>query len=243
MRPVAAGDPTGRRRPHGSRTARRTARASPGSPPTPTRGRPRPTPLTTAAAAAPPGRLGPGLAVAGGRRARADGRPARRHARRRRRVALARERRRGHASRASTATASLPPLEADNGSIAAVAAQLLPSTVQVLAMGGADGEAGGGATGSGFVLDGQGHVITNNHVVAGATDDGRDHRRRPQGRGARRRASSAAARSTTSPCSRSRTPGRCGRPRSARRGDARRARASWRSGRRSASAAPSPPAS
>jgi putative serine protease PepD len=67
---------------------------------------------------------------------------------------------------------SLPPLEADNGSIAAVAAQLLPSTVQILAMGGADGESGGGATGSGFVLDDQGHVITNNHVVAGATAPG-----------------------------------------------------------------------
>jgi putative serine protease PepD len=67
---------------------------------------------------------------------------------------------------------TLPPLEADNGSIAAVAAQLLPSTVQILAMGGADGESGGGATGSGFVLDDQGHVITNNHVVAGATGAG-----------------------------------------------------------------------
>lgn len=67
---------------------------------------------------------------------------------------------------------TLPPLEADNGSIAAVAAQLLPSTVQILAMGGADGESGGGATGSGFVLDDQGHVITNNHVVAGATGPG-----------------------------------------------------------------------
>ena len=64
---------------------------------------------------------------------------------------------------------SLQPLEADNGSISAVAAQLLPSTVQILAMGGSDGESGGGATGSGFVLDGKGHVITNNHVVAGAT--------------------------------------------------------------------------
>jgi putative serine protease PepD len=67
---------------------------------------------------------------------------------------------------------SLPPLEADNGSIASVAAQLLPSTVQILAMGGADGETSGGATGSGFVLDDQGHVITINHVVAGATAPG-----------------------------------------------------------------------
>ena len=33
-----------------------------------------------------------------------------------------------------------------------------------------DGEAGG-ATGSGFVLDKQGHVITNNHVVEQAAED------------------------------------------------------------------------
>jgi putative serine protease PepD len=63
-----------------------------------------------------------------------------------------------------------PPLEADNTSIAAVAGELLPSTVQILAEGGAEGGQGsGGATGSGFVLDREGHVITNNHVVAGST--------------------------------------------------------------------------
>ena len=61
-----------------------------------------------------------------------------------------------------------PPLEADNGNISAVAQQLLPSTVQILA-----GEIeGDGATGSGFVLDRRGHVITNNHVVAEATGSG-----------------------------------------------------------------------
>jgi putative serine protease PepD len=64
------------------------------------------------------------------------------------------------------------PLKADNGSVAAVAARLLPSTVQVLARGGPDGESRGGATGSGFVMDDNGHVITNNHVVADATGDG-----------------------------------------------------------------------
>jgi putative serine protease PepD len=64
------------------------------------------------------------------------------------------------------------PLKADNGSITAVAARLLPSTVQIQAKGGADGAAGGGATGSGFVLDDRGHVVTNNHVVADATGEG-----------------------------------------------------------------------
>ncbi len=64
------------------------------------------------------------------------------------------------------------PLRADNGSIPAVAAKLLPSTVQVQAKGGADGSTSGGATGSGFVLDDKVHVITNNHVVADATGAG-----------------------------------------------------------------------
>jgi putative serine protease PepD len=64
------------------------------------------------------------------------------------------------------------PLAADNGSVSAVAARLLPSTVQVQAKGGADGSTQGGATGSGFVLDDKDHVITNNHVVADATGKG-----------------------------------------------------------------------
>lgn len=64
-------------------------------------------------------------------------------------------------------TVTKPPLPADNGSITAVAEQLLPSTVQILAE--MDGQRGG-ATGSGFVLDRQGHVITNNHVVEDAAE-------------------------------------------------------------------------
>lgn len=65
-------------------------------------------------------------------------------------------------------TASEAPLDVDNGSIAAVADELLPSTVQILAE--FKGEEGG-ATGSGFVLDKQGHIVTNNHVVAAAAED------------------------------------------------------------------------
>ncbi|GCD91023.1 S1C family serine protease [Nocardioides sp. LS1] len=65
-------------------------------------------------------------------------------------------------------TVNAPPLAADNGSVAAVAQELLPSTVQISAE--YDGEKGG-ATGSGFVLDRQGHIITNNHVVASAASD------------------------------------------------------------------------
>ncbi|MBV9832747.1 MAG: trypsin-like peptidase domain-containing protein [Marmoricola sp.] len=60
------------------------------------------------------------------------------------------------------------PLPANNGSIAAVAQKVLPSTVQIVAE--YDGKPQG-ATGSGFVLDAKGHIITNNHVVAQADQD------------------------------------------------------------------------
>ena len=79
-----------------------------------------------------------------------------------------------------TESAVPAPLPVDNRSIAAVADQLLPSTVQVLARGAGDGP---GATGSGFVLDRRGHVITNNHVVTDSTGDREiqvvDHEGRP----------------------------------------------------------------
>ncbi|WP_372736833.1 S1C family serine protease, partial [Nocardioides sp.] len=66
------------------------------------------------------------------------------------------------------APVSTPPLEPGEATVANVAAELLPSTVQISAEYG--GEAGG-ATGSGFVLDSKGHVITNNHVVEEAAQD------------------------------------------------------------------------
>ncbi len=61
-----------------------------------------------------------------------------------------------------------PPLPADNASIANVAAKVLPSTVQIIAEYKGRSQ---GATGSGWVFDKQGHVITNNHVVAEAAQD------------------------------------------------------------------------
>ncbi len=61
------------------------------------------------------------------------------------------------------------PLPADNTSIASVAEKVLPSTVQIVAEYNGKDQ---GATGSGFVFDNQGHIITNNHVVAQADEDG-----------------------------------------------------------------------
>lgn len=57
------------------------------------------------------------------------------------------------------------PIAPTDASVAGVATTMLGSTVQILAdFGGAQGR----ATGSGFVLDDDGHVITNNHVIAEA---------------------------------------------------------------------------
>ena len=73
---------------------------------------------------------------------------------------------------------SLPALDDDEprrpiaeGSVAAVARRLLPSTVQVRVRGGGGDQAQSGA-GSGFVIDDRGHVVTNNHVTAVADDGG-----------------------------------------------------------------------
>jgi putative serine protease PepD len=54
-----------------------------------------------------------------------------------------------------------------SGSIASIAANALPSVVTIKVKG-----ADGAGTGSGFVIDHQGHILTNNHVVAGAAGGG-----------------------------------------------------------------------
>jgi putative serine protease PepD len=91
------------------------------------------------------------------------------------------------ASRDDSSTGALDstgarPLPADNRSVAAVAARVLPSTVQVRVSEGS-GTSRTSGTGSGFVVDGRGHVITNDHVVDGGDQgtivvvdvDGRRH--------------------------------------------------------------------
>ncbi|WP_330348975.1 S1C family serine protease [Streptomyces sp. NBC_00582] len=55
------------------------------------------------------------------------------------------------------------------GSVAAVAQTALPSTVTIEA----ESSNGEGGTGTGFVFDTQGHIVTNNHVVADAVDGGK----------------------------------------------------------------------
>ncbi|WP_432136628.1 MULTISPECIES: S1C family serine protease [unclassified Streptomyces] len=57
----------------------------------------------------------------------------------------------------------------DPGTVAAVAATALPSTVTIEA----ESSSGGGGTGTGFVFDTEGHIVTNNHVVADAVDGGK----------------------------------------------------------------------
>ena len=54
-----------------------------------------------------------------------------------------------------------------NGSVANIAARATPSVV-TLRVDGADGE----GTGSGWVYDANGHIVTNNHVVASAAESG-----------------------------------------------------------------------
>ncbi|WP_327362263.1 S1C family serine protease [Streptomyces sp. NBC_01296] len=60
-------------------------------------------------------------------------------------------------------------LKREAGSIAGLAAGALPSVVTIEASAG-DGE---GGTGTGFVYDQQGHILTNNHVVASAANGGK----------------------------------------------------------------------
>ncbi|MGP4085777.1 S1C family serine protease [Streptomyces sp. KR55] len=60
-------------------------------------------------------------------------------------------------------------LKRDAGTVAAVTAKALPSTVTIEA----ESSSGEGGTGTGFVFDTEGHIVTNNHVVADAVDGGK----------------------------------------------------------------------
>ncbi|WP_031090248.1 S1C family serine protease, partial [Streptomyces sp. NRRL S-15] len=73
-------------------------------------------------------------------------------------------------SGSTTVAASNSPkdFKREPGTVAGVAASALPSVVTIDAQSG-DGE---GGTGTGFVYDKEGHILTNNHVVASAADSG-----------------------------------------------------------------------
>ncbi|MGP3636884.1 S1C family serine protease, partial [Streptomyces sp. 24-1644] len=74
------------------------------------------------------------------------------------------------ATGSTTIAASNSPkdFKRDPGTVAGVAAKALPSVVTIDAQNG-DGE---GGSGTGFVYDKEGHILTNNHVVASAADSG-----------------------------------------------------------------------
>ncbi|MFJ8645197.1 S1C family serine protease [Streptomyces sp. NPDC093546] len=70
----------------------------------------------------------------------------------------------------TVAAGDAPAFKRDPGTVAAVANKALPSVVTIEAKaGGSDGE---GGTGTGFVYDKEGHILTNNHVVASAAEGG-----------------------------------------------------------------------
>ncbi|MFJ8586209.1 S1C family serine protease [Streptomyces sp. NPDC093595] len=82
------------------------------------------------------------------------------------------ERTDGTSTTSTTVAAGEAPADfkRDPGTVAAVANKALPSVVTIEAKsGGSDGE---GGTGTGFVYDKEGHILTNNHVVASAAEGG-----------------------------------------------------------------------
>ncbi|MFJ5175297.1 S1C family serine protease [Streptomyces griseoviridis] len=75
----------------------------------------------------------------------------------------------GGGSTTVSASTSGGAVKRDPGTIAGVAAKSLPSTVTIEA----ESSSGEGGTGTGFVFDTQGHIVTNNHVVADAVGGGK----------------------------------------------------------------------
>ncbi|MFC7306041.1 S1C family serine protease [Streptomyces monticola] len=77
----------------------------------------------------------------------------------------------------TTVSASDTPadLKREPGTVANIASKALPSVVTIDAQGGGGGgvQGEGGGTGTGFVYDKQGHILTNNHVVASAANGGK----------------------------------------------------------------------
>ncbi|MGW1619167.1 S1C family serine protease [Streptomyces sp. NPDC002172] len=75
----------------------------------------------------------------------------------------------GSTTISSTSSGGATQVKRAAGTVAAVAQNALPSTVTIES----EGTNGEGGTGTGFVFDKQGHIITNNHVVADSLDGGK----------------------------------------------------------------------
>ncbi|GGW52482.1 protease [Streptomyces lucensis JCM 4490] len=82
---------------------------------------------------------------------------------------LAKDNDNGGSTTVSASDGSAAQVKRAPGTIANVAARALPSTVTIEA----ESSNGEGGTGTGFVFDKQGHIVTNNHVVADAVDGGK----------------------------------------------------------------------
>ncbi|MER6451215.1 trypsin-like peptidase domain-containing protein [Streptomyces sp900105245] len=82
---------------------------------------------------------------------------------------LARDNDSGGSTTVSASDSGAAQVKRAPGTIANVAARALPSTVTIEA----ESNNGEGGTGTGFVFDKQGHIVTNNHVVADAVDGGK----------------------------------------------------------------------
>ena len=72
----------------------------------------------------------------------------------------------GHDIKLTSVTSSI---ERPPGSVADIAQRVLPSVVSISAR-----SSSGGGTGTGFVIDSKGFILTNNHVIADAAADGGD---------------------------------------------------------------------
>ncbi|GGY67554.1 S1C family serine protease [Streptomyces omiyaensis] len=77
---------------------------------------------------------------------------------------------RGPASTTVSSGEAPASFKREPGTVAAVAAKALPSVVTIQAKSG--DTQGDGGTGTGFVYDQEGHIVTNNHVVASAAEGG-----------------------------------------------------------------------
>ncbi|KAF4410338.1 S1C family serine protease, partial [Streptomyces lycii] len=83
--------------------------------------------------------------------------------------------RHGGVTRIELPQAGAEDTKRDPGSVAGIAEATLPGVVTLHVKGGEGGDgAEGQGTGTGFVLDESGHILTNNHVVASAASGGGD---------------------------------------------------------------------